>query len=404
VSAVEAVKETACKAIDQASAELFELSSRMHAEVELSFAEVKARAWQCATLRKAGFEVEDGLGSLKTAFRATASAGRPGPSPSPCIAFLCEYDGLPVYGQSCGHNVVAAAGVGAAIGLSRVIEQIGGTVVALGTPGEEGGGGKNILLREGFFHGIDAMMLIYPGMDNIAHSRTVGAARVSVEYHGKAAHAAARPELGINALDALLQAFTGINALRQHLPSDVRVHYIVTKGGVVPQVVPDHASAVITVRANNPQTLQRAIARVDACLVAAAQSTGARLERSWPETPGRELLSNLAMATSFDRNLRALGRETRPRDELSGAWSGDTGNVSWVVPAIQPQIAMTARDVPPHSHEFHAASVGPAAEACILDSAKAMAMTAIDLIVAPTLLEQVRTEFSASGGKGRQRA
>lgn len=392
MNATEAAKLAACKAIDEASVKLFELGNRMHAEVELSFEEVKAQAWQCAALREAGFDVESGLGSLKTAFRATASSSRPGPR----IAFLCEYDGLPVYGQSCGHNVVAAAGVGAAIGLSRVIEQIGGTVVALGTPGEEGGGGKNILLREGFFQGIDAAMLIYPGMDNIAHSRTVGAARASVEYFGKAAHAAARPELGINALDALLLAFNGINALRQHLPSDVRVHYIITKGGIVPQVVPDHTSAVITVRANNPRTLQRTIARVDACLVAAAQSTGARLERTWPKAPGRELLSNLAMATNFERNLRMLGRQTRPRDEMSGAWSGDTGNVSWVVPAIQPQMAMTARDVPPHSHEFHAASVGPAAEACILDSAKAMAMTAIDLITDPTVLEVVRSEFSAS--------
>lgn len=391
MTASQSIKDAACKAIDESSAALFEISNRMHAEVELSFEEVKAQGWQCATLRDAGFDVESGLGSLKTAFRATVKASKPGP----CIAFLCEYDGLPVYGQSCGHNVVAAAGVGAAIGLSRVIEQVGGTAMALGTPGEEGGGGKNILLREGFFQGIDAMMLIYPGMDNIAHSRTVGAARVSVEYFGKAAHAAARPELGVNALDALLLAINGINALRQHLPSDVRVHYIITKGGTLPQVVPDHTSGVVTVRANDPATLERAIARVDACLVAAAQSTGARLERTWPKTPGRELLSNLAMAASFDRNLRALGRATRPRDELSGAWSGDTGNASWVVPAIQPQMAMTSRDVPPHSHEFHAVSVGAAAEACILDSAKAMAMTAIDLITEPQLLGAVRSEFAA---------
>jgi amidohydrolase len=294
---------------------------------------------------------------------------------------------------------VAAAGVGAAIGLARVIEQIGGEVIALGTPGEEGGGGKNIMHREGFFDGIDAMMLVYPGMDNIAHSRTVGATRVQVAYFGKAAHAAARPELGINALDALLLAFNGISALRQQLPSDVRVHSIITKGGTLPQVVPDHTTAVVTVRANNAATLAGVIPRIDACLTGAALMTGARLERTWPKKPGRELLSNSALAGSFDRNLRELGLLTRPRDELSGAWSGDTGNVSWFVPTIQPQMAMTGRDVPPHSHEFHAASIGPVAEACILDSAKAMAMTAIDLIVDPDLFQKVRAEFAATSGK-----
>lgn len=389
-----AVKDAARQAIDAAAAMLFDISARMHAEVELAFEEAKAQAWQCAALSNAGFAVEEGLGSLKTAFRATVKSGKPGPR----IAFLCEYDGLPVYGQSCGHNVVAAAGVGAAIGLAKVIDRIGGEVVALGTPGEEGGGGKNILHREGFFDGIDAMMLIYPGMDNIAHSRTLGATRVQFAYFGKAAHAAARPELGINALDAMLLAFNGINALRQQLPSEVRVHAIITKGGTLPQVVPDHTTGVLTVRANDPATLERVIPRIDACLTGAALMTGARLERTWRENPGRALLSNAAIAKSFERNLQELGRPTRPRDELSGAWSGDTGNVSWFVPTIQPQMAMTGRDVPPHSHEFHAASIGPAAEACILDSAKAMAMTAIDLISDKELLAAAKAEFAAACG------
>jgi amidohydrolase len=394
VTKASTVKDAARQAIDAAAAVLFDISARMHAEVELAFEEAKAQAWQCAALSNAGFAVEEGLGSLKTAFRATVKSGKPGPR----IAFLCEYDGLPVYGQSCGHNVVAAAGVGAAIGLAKVIDRIGGEVVALGTPGEEGGGGKNILHREGFFNGIDAMMLIYPGMDNIAHSRTLGATRVQFAYFGKAAHAAARPELGINALDAMLLAFNGINALRQQLPSEVRVHAIITKGGTLPQVVPDHTIGMLTVRANDPATLQRVIPRIDACLAGAALMTGARLERTWRETPGRALLSNLAIAKSFERNLKDLGRVTRPRDELSGAWSGDTGNVSWFVPTIQPQMAMTGCDVPPHSHEFHADSVGPAAEACILDSAKAMAMTAVDLISDEQLLAEARAEFAAAGG------
>jgi amidohydrolase len=397
VNDTSAIKAAAREAIDAAAATLFDISAKMHAEVELAFEEVKAQAWQCAALRDAGFAVEEGLGSLKTAFRATVTSNRPGPR----VAFLCEYDGLPVYGQSCGHNVVAAAGVGAAIGLARVIERIGGEVIALGTPGEEGGGGKNILHREGFFDGIDAMMLIYPGMDTIAHSRTVGATRVQFAYFGKAAHAAARPELGINALDAMLLAFNGIAALRQQLPSEVRVHGIITKGGTLPQVIPDHTTGVLTVRANDAATLDSVIPRIDACLTGAALMTGARLERTWRDRPGRALLSNLALAQSFERNVQALGRPTRARDELSGAWSGDTGDVSWFVPTIQPQMAMTSRDVPPHSHEFHGASIGPAADACILDAAKAMAMTAIDLISDKALLAAVKAEFAAAIGEGR---
>jgi amidohydrolase len=397
VNDTSAIKAAAREAIDAAAATLFDISAKMHAEVELAFEEVKAQAWQCAALRDAGFAVEEGLGSLKTAFRATVTSNRPGPR----VAFLCEYDGLPVYGQSCGHNVVAAAGVGAAIGLARVIERIGGEVIALGTPGEEGGGGKNILHREGFFDGIDAMMLIYPGMDTIAHSRTMGATRVQFAYFGKAAHAAARPELGINALDAMLLAFNGIAALRQQLPSEVRVHGIITKGGTLPQVIPDHTTGVLTVRANDAATLDSVIPRIDACLNGAALMTGARLERKWRDRPGRALLSNLALAQSFERNVQALGRPTRPRDELSGAWSGDTGDVSWFVPTIQPQMAMTSRDVPPHSHEFHGASIGPAADACILDAAKAMAMTAIDLISDKALLATVKAEFAAAIGEGR---
>ena len=194
----------------------------------------------------------------------------------------------------------------------------------------------------------------------------------------------------------MLLAFNGISALRQQLPSDVRVHSIITKGGTLPQVVPDHTAAMLTVRANDAETLAKVIPRIDACLTGAAQMTGARLERTWPDKPGRALLSNFALAQRFDRNLQALGRATRPRDELSGAWSGDTGNVSWFVPTIQPQMAMTARDVPPHSHEFHAASIGPVAEACILDSAKAMAMTAIDFISDEAFAREITAEFAAT--------
>lgn len=387
-------KAAAVAAIDRAADALASVSEAMHADVEYAFEEVKAASWLCDLLEAEGFAVERGLGSLKTAFRGRITADRPGPT----IAFLSEMDGLAPYGQSCGHNIGGPASLGAAIGLAAVIGDLGGTVLSLGTPGEEGGGGKNILAREGFFSGIDAMMLIYPGRDDIAHSRALTAARVQFAYHGQAAHGAARPELGINALDAMQLALTGIAFLRQQLPSDVRVHYMITKGGTLPNVIPDHTTGILTVRANDNATVDAVIARVDNCLAGAALMTGTRLEHAWRGNRGRPLLSNAAMAALADANLRALGRSPRPRDELSGAWGGDTSNVSWFVPTIQPQIAMT--EWPPHSHEFHAASVGPAARAAILTAAKTMAMTAIDLIADPRNLAMVQAEFAATPGTG----
>jgi amidohydrolase len=391
VSDIAALKSKAAAAIDAAAPRLFEVSENLHANVELFFEEFKGQRWLCDLLMETGFNVEEGLGSLPTAFRGMVKSAKPGPR----IAFLSEYDGLPIYGHSCGHNVGGPASVGAAIGLKAVIEEIGGEVISLGTPGEEGGSGKHVMHREGFFDGIDAMMLIYPGRDNIAHSRALTATHVHFEYFGHAAHGAARPELGINALDAMNLACTGVAFLRQQTPSDVRIHYIIIKGGTLANVVPDHTTATLMIRANENATLDMMIPRIDAILEGAAMMTGARLQKKWREgSRGRPLLSNYAMSDIFDRNMRALGRETKSRDELSGAWGGDTSNVSWFVPTIQPQIAMTEH--PPHSHEFHNASVGPAARSTLIDAAKAMAMTAIDLIAAPGELDAVKKEFAAN--------
>jgi amidohydrolase len=396
MSDVDALKARIGQVIDDLREDLVSLSLKLHAEVELAFEEVKASAWITDLLETHGLRVERGLGSLPTAFRATAGSG------GPRLAYLCEYDGLPMYGHSCGHNVVAAAGVGAAIALASVIDRLDGTVIALGTPGEEGSGGKYILEREGVFADIDAMMLIYPGMYNVAHSRAVGAVMAKFEFFGRAAHAAARPELGVNALDAMLLALQGINALRQQLPSDVRVHAIIDKGGTLPQVIPDHTVARIMVRANEGTTLDEVVPRIERCLEGAALMTGTRLERSWRSRAegAQPLLSNQTLAAAFAGNLSALGRDTRQREELSGAWSGDTGAVSWLVPTIQPQMAMTGTDIAPHSHEFHAASASPEAAECIIDAAKAMAMTGVDLLAKPQLMSDVRADFAKRSATG----
>lgn len=391
MSEAEALRATVRETIDKAADRLVDLSLKLHANVEFSLQEVRAKGWICDLLEGEGFEVERGLGSLPTAFRATAGSGT-----GPCLAFLCEYDGLDPYGHSCGHNVVAAAGAGAGIGLKSVIEQLGGTVVVLGTPGEEGGGGKYILRDEGFFAGIHAMMLVYPGMDDIPDSRVVTSVRGDIEFFGKPAHGGARPELGINALDAMVLGFSAIGALRQQLPSDTRVHGIITKGGTLANVVPDHTRATVMIRANTPERVEAVVPRVKACFDGAAVATGCRIEQEWTRKAGAALLSNKIMAAAYGKNLAAVGRTPLPRDELSGAWSGDTSAVSWLVPTIQPQVAMTARDVPPHSLEFHDASATPEAAVAVHDAAVVMALTGVDLMSSPGLLERVTAEHARS--------
>jgi amidohydrolase len=396
----DALKVRAIARVDQLRPSLVDLSLRIHSHPELSLQEFQASEWLTDWLAAEGFAAQRGLGSLPTAFRAEASAGKGGGR----VAFLAEYDALPELGHSCGHNIVAAAAVGAAAAVRSVIDDIEGTVLVLGTPGEEGGGGKIIMAREVAFDGLDAALLIFPGIHNIAASRTLAAVGLHIEFFGKAAHAAAHPEWGVNALDALLQGFHGLNGLRQHVRSDTRIHGVIRAGGSLPMVVPDFTSADIIVRANDDAYLDALMPRVLACFQGAAQMTGARLEHRWNSANRlRGLLSNGPLAAAFAANVTTLGRKVQDTDQLGGAWSSDAGNASFIVPIIQPQVEMTEVPVPPHSHQFTAASAMPAAHDCIVTAAKAMAMTAIDLLVSPELREAVWQDFHrgvALGGVG----
>lgn len=382
--------------VDRVDARLVDVSLKMHAHVEPPFKEVKAQAWLCELLDSEGFTVQRGLGSLPTAFRATYGTGE-----SPRIAFLCETDGLPYgdelpYGHSCGHNVCAPASAGAGIGLKAVVDELGGTVVVLGTPAEEGGNGKHILREEGSFEGLDAMMLIYPGADDIAHSRTVTVAAGTIEFRGRAAHAAARPEWGVNAVDAMLLGFNAMGLLRQQIPSDTRLHGVITQGGTLPNVIPDHTTATVMVRANSAARVEALVPRVRACFDGAALATGCRVNQEWSSEVGPALLSNRTMADLYAGNLGAVDRVALPRDELSGAWSADTSAISWLVPTIEPQIAMTV--APPHSLEFHNASATSEAAKALHDAAVAMALTGVDLLASPDLMRAVKDEHAAAVG------
>lgn len=370
--------------------ELWDLNVFMHDHVETAFEEREAAAALGGLLERHGFEVERGLAGYETAFRGTAGAA----DPSATIAFVCEYDGLPPYGHSCGHNVSAAASAGAGLALGSLAARLGARVQVIGTPGEEGGGGKYRMADEGVFDDVDAAMLVYPGMYDIGASRSLAARAVRVEFTGKAAHAAAHPELGANALDAMVVGFTSLGLLRQQLPSEVRVHGIITDGGALPMVVPDYTAATLIVRAGSVARTDATVARVGRCFEAAALATGTTARVTPADTVAEPLLPNSALAQAFNDALRSIGRQPQATDFLGGAWSGDSGYLSHAVPLIQPQIRLTDETVPPHSLELHEATIGPSARETISAAAQAMALVGLSIAADPALRHRIREEFT----------
>jgi amidohydrolase len=377
-------------AVEAVSEELWNLNVFMHDHVETAFEEHETATAVTRLLERHGFEVERGLAGYDTAFRGTAGAEEP----SATIAFVCEYDGLPPYGQSCGHNIATASSVGAGIALGPLADRLGIRVQVIGTPGEEGGGGKYRMADEGVFDAVDAAMLVYPGMYDIGASRSLAARKVLVEFKGKAAHASAHPELGVNALDAMVAGLTSVGLLRQQLPPEVRVHGIITNGGTLPMVVPDHTSATLIVRAGSAAVTDAMVARVSACFEAAALATGATVGITPADTMSEPLLPNLPLAGAFDDAMRSIGRDPRDTDILGGAWSGDSGYLSHVVPLIQPQVRLTDETIPPHSLEFHQATIGPSARETIVAAAQAMALTSLRIATDPGLMRRIREEFT----------
>ncbi|HEY8489382.1 MAG TPA: M20 family metallopeptidase [Dehalococcoidia bacterium] len=381
-----ALKQAVAREVDAQRRDLVELSLRIHANPELGFQEHQASAWLADYLEARGFAVERGICGLPTAFRA--EAGREGPS----VAFLAEYDALPGIGHGCGHNIIAASAVGAGVATARVLERTGGRVLVIGTPAEEIYGGKCYLVERGAFAGVDAAMLTHPGSRNWAFARSLACVEVTVEYTGRAAHAAARPEEGINALDALVLAYGGIAALRQHIREGARIHGIITEGGQAPNVVPERAAGTFLVRAEDDAYLDQLLERVLGCFRAGAEATGARLEYRVSPARYAAMRTNGPLAEAYARNLRALGRElTEPEGRSMG--STDMGNVSAVVPAIHPSIAIAPAGTPGHSAAFAEAACGEGGHAGLLDAARAMAMTAVDFLTDAGLRAAVRAAF-----------
>jgi amidohydrolase len=384
-----ALKAEVSRQVEQQRRELVELSLKIHANPELGFKEDRASAWLTDYLARNSFQIERGIGGLSTAFKATYG------SSEPVIALLGEYDALPEIGHACGHNIIAASAVGAGVASKCVIDNCGGAVVVFGTPAEELFGGKVFMLREGVFDGVDAAMMIHPGVRNVATTEALACVGMEIEFFGKAAHAAAYPDRGVNALEAMILAFNAVNSLRQHIKDRARIHGIITRGGEVANVVPAYSAATFLVRATDNAYLDELRQRVLSCFEGAALATGARLDYKWSEIIYAPMKNNLVLAQLFAQNLESLGRMMEPFELHFGFGSTDMGNVSQVIPAIHPSVAIVSPDVLLHSADFAVAAASESGHKGLLDAAKALAMTVVDLLSESQTLARVKDEFSS---------
>ncbi len=387
-----AMRETVLKTIDAAAGELTELATRIHKTPELAFQEVQASEWLSEALERRGFQVRRGIADLATAFRAEAVGGRPGPA----VALLAEYDALPELGHACGHNLICTAALGAGFGLAAAKDSLPGKTVVLGTPAEEGGGGKVLMLERGAFAGVDVAMMVHPASYTLTQRASLASYRLHVKFTGKAAHAASAPFEGINALDALIQLFVNIGLLRQQLRDDARVHGIITYGGAAPNIIPDRTEALFSVRATHRVYAKEALEKVIDCARAGAKATGATLE--YEAKKGYDAINpNRVLAEAFERHLQELNWPVDRPMERVRMGSTDMGNVSHVLPAIHPYVSI-GRDLIGHTPEFRDAAATAQGLQAMLIAAKAMALTALDVLTNQAFLEEVRADFKNAKG------
>ena len=387
------LKQRAAARIDECAAALDRLALAIHDRPELAYEERFASAALADYLSGQGLPVARGVGGVETAF-VSETKTRGGPT----VAICSEYDALPGIGHGCGHNLIAAGGVGAYLGVAAVAAGLNGSVRLIGTPAEEAGAGKVKLRAAGVFDGVDAAMMFHPADADVLDPLMVALRVLHVEFRGKAAHAAASPHAGVNALDALLLGWSAMSALRQLVRSDSRIHGIITEGGQAANVIPERAAARLVVRAADPSYLGDLRRRVLACFEGAATATGCELRHEWGE--GMDLvMTNQPMAAAFAENARTLGRELGPRRAGETSGSTDMGNISSVIPSIHPFLSVSAERVPWHSREFAAAARTPRALETMRVAAKALAFTAIDMLARPDLMKRAKAAFTPPRSK-----
>ena len=375
-------------AIEDARGEILDLSHRIHANPEPAFEEVKASSWVAEVLGRHGFDVEHPAGSLGTAIRATRGGGRGGRSPR--IGILAEYDALPGLGHGCGHNSMAASGVGAAIALAAVADELPGEIVFLGTPAEERGSGKQIMIDDGLFEGIDAALLYHPCDRNHVESHPLASEDAEVVFTGLQSHASSDPWRGKNALDALISLFVSVGLWRQQLRPTARVHGIIREGGTAANIIPDRTAAWFMIRSDNDAEYEQMRERFTAMCEAAAAATDTSVEVTYS---GRAttMRNNLVLAERFRANMAAYGIADQGDDPNAG--STDMANVSWVCPTIHPDLAIAPEGTPGHSILFRDAAATPQADDVTLLAATLVAQTAYELFADPDLVAAAWAEF-----------
>ena len=367
-------KQAAEEAVDAHLADLLALSHDLHAHPELSFDEVRSAEATARALEHGGFTVERGTAGLPTAFTAEAGSG-------PLVLAVCaEYDALPDVGHACGHNIIAAAAVGAGLGLVGLVDELGLTVRVLGTPAEEGGGGKVVMLERGAFDDVDAAMMVHPWATERLEATCLAVTHFDVEFHGATAHASAAPWQGVNASDAMVVAQVALGLLRQQLPPGDQVHGVITSGGEAANIIPARVTGRFMARSLTIAGLERLLPRVQACFRAGAQASGATVEFTPLAPDYSHMVSDHGLLASYRANAEALGRSFALDDEgvARPTLSTDMANVSLAVPTIHPLIAVDAQGSVNHQPEFAAACVTPSADRAVRDGSLALAWTAID--------------------------
>jgi amidohydrolase len=380
-------KELVISKIDKNAEKLWDISLELFNNPEIAFKEYHASKLLADFLKSCGFSIQTNLAGLETAFLASY-----GNVTRPRIAILAEYDALVGLGHACGHNLIAAAAVGAGMAIANLAPGLQGQIIILGTPAEEGGGGKILLARAGIFDDIDVAMMFHPASKNLVLRPSLASSRLKLEFYGKASHAAAAPDEGVNALDALILTFNNIHAIRPTLGPKDRIAGIITNGGEAANIVPAFTSADFSIRSLTTKRRDVLVGKVISSAQSGAQAIGCQL--NYTVTAGyQEIIPNHILAQLFTSNLEFLCRQVSEPDPHERMGSTDMGDVSHLVPAIHPYLAMAPENVVGHTLEFKEYCISEAGKAAMLDAAKALAMTVVDLLTHPDLIEKARQEL-----------
>lgn len=385
------MEQNALAFFDQAQQEISALCCYIHDNPELCFEEFKSSKAISDFLAGHGFQVETGIADLPTAFRAVKDSGKPGPT----VGYTCEYDALPGLGHACGHNIIGTASASAAVAAANVLEQTGGRIVVLGTPAEEGGGGKELLLRAGCMKDLDCALQCHPGPNNGARGTSLAIAAYRFIFHGKAAHASASPETGISALEAVISLFNNINAYRAYLPPNVRINGIITKGGEAANIVPHLCEASFNIRASKRALLEAITKRVIDCANGAAVSTGCTVEVVPIGVPYADMIPVDGLSELGEECFREFGLPLHVKEIGRPMASTDVGNVTYALPAIQLMFRMVDDDptVIPHTPRFAQACAGQPGADLALRAGRVLALAGIRLLSSPERLEKIRREW-----------